>query len=747
DLRADELVLNLSRLRLLREVMVRHGDDDKALWASQWGWNALPQRWAGAPSIWGETDEEMQAAYSVSALERARLEWPWMGAMIVEHLQPEVSENDARWGFALLTPGGDPRPVFDAISHWAAGVPDAAPPGGHPAESDWATYGEGWSVGPLGADAGPEGSRATFTFDGTAVAITVRRADYPGFFYASVDGQPASELPLDESGRSYVVLYDSGPSVATVRLARGLEAGVHTVDLVAEGAQGEWALVDWRVAHEPAVENEAWKLIGLSALAVALAALLIRDGRRADWTAVNTALRGCPEWTQVLIVSTSVALLWLSAGASWGRDWASPLFVVSLLSVALTAALFALRLDLGLALVALTAPFYLIPGNLPYGALSLPELLVLLCAASLVFQMRQGGSKRAVKPGGMIDFSVLLLAVAALVATLLAADLWAALHELRTVFLLPAGYYAVLRAAHLAEGGRRAVLGGLVLGGVGVALVGLAQYALGSNVVIAEGGLPRLGSVYSSPNNVGLYLGRVWPLALAVALWAGSRRRRLIYAAGAVVVTAALVLSFSRGALLLGLPVAVLVMGWRAGGVYRRGALVLVALLALTLVPLLRVPRFASLLDLEQGSSFFRLQIWQSSVTMIGESPWLGVGPGNFLEAYRTRFVLPSAWQEFNQGHPHNIVLDFLVRTGPLGLLAGVIAQVGFWRALAAGGQNRAVSLGLGGSMAALLAHGLVDGSLFFPDLAVAYFALLALAQLARFTEASAPGAAAAPSS
>jgi len=46
------------------------------------------------------------------------------------------------------------------------------------------------------------------------------------------------------------------------------------------------------------------------------------------------------------------------------------------------------------------------------------------------------------------------------------------------------------------------------------------------------------------------------------------------------------------------------------------------------------------------------------------------------------------------------------------------------------------ISLGLVGSMAAVLAHGLVDNTLFFPDLALAFFLTLALAQQGKPGEA-----------
>jgi O-antigen ligase len=285
---------------------------------------------------------------------------------------------------------------------------------------------------------------------------------------------------------------------------------------------------------------------------------------------------------------------------------------------------------------------------------------------------------------------------------------------------------------------------------------------LGRNVVLAEGGLPRLQSVYYSPNNVGLYLGRVWPLLVAVAVLPPRaacstaarpvhRRRRVLHGMALVVVTLALGLSFSRGALLLGLPAALCAMAWRVGGRWRWAALALVLIGALALIPLLQVPRFASMFDLQQGSTFFRLELWRSSLALLREHPWFGVGPGNFPAAYRTRYVLPSAWREFNLEHPHNVYLDHWTRLGILGLLAGGAVQVAFWRTLLRRSQpsaNRAshrrrflamrdapgmgaatLSVGLAGSIAALLAHGLVDNTLFFPDLALVFFLTLALTQ------------------
>jgi O-antigen ligase len=755
DRRTDESVLNFSRLILLREVMVAHGDAHKAVWASHWGWNALPPGWVGQPSLWGQTDEATQANLTVAALERARDEWPWVGALVLEHFQPAVPSDDAHWGFALIDQDDQPRPIYDAVTAWVAALPDGAPVGGYPASNRWTTYEGDWQVGMLGADVGSDGDRASFRFVGTSVALTVRRGPYRGFLYVTVDGSPANRLPRDRAGRAYVVLYDNKPAIATVPLATGLPYGPHTVDVVAGDGQGRWALVDWRVGAEPVNDGTGWQLGVLAAVGLALAALVVHETRQVAWRVLGQRFLGWPEWAQGASAAGLTGLLWLAAGVAWGqlsRPIAmSPLTILclalSLLTPPALAALFTVRLDLGLALVALTAPFYLHPGRMFYRALSLPELLVVLCAVGAVgrricasaSQHTGGRTEFRMSP---IDWAIVALLTAALIASLATADRQAALFELRTVFLLPALVYALLRHARFDEPAKWRILDAWVLGATAVALIGLGEYVLGRNLVLAEGGVRRLQSVYYSPNNVGLYLDRVWPLLVTVPLWATKSRRRTLYGLALLPVTLAIGLSLSRGSLLLALPAGLLVMAWLYGGRYRWLALALVVIAGLVLVPLMSVPRFASLLDIRQGSTFFRLELWRSTVALIRESPWFGVGPGNFSQAYRTRYVLPSAWQQFNLEHPHNIYLDHWSRLGLLGIVAGVAVQITFWRTVyqkqrdwrasiqgsrSVARDSHTLLLAFAGSMAALLAHGLVDNTLFFPDLALILFLTLGL--------------------
>jgi O-antigen ligase len=327
---------------------------------------------------------------------------------------------------------------------------------------------------------------------------------------------------------------------------------------------------------------------------------------------------------------------------------------------------------------------------------------------------------------------VLALLVVAALSPLVADLRSVALREFRVVVLEPILFYGMLRTTPLDRAARWRLVDAFVLGAVGVALIGLYQYVFTADIITAEAGLRRLKSVYGSPNNVGLYLGRALPLLIAIPLFARQRGRRWAYGLAALPVGLALLLSFSKGALLFGLPAALLTLGLLAGGRWLWATLGALLAGALAAVPLLRTPRFSSIFDLQSGTSFFRLNLWRSTVDMIRDHPLWGVGLDNFLYAYRGRYIRPAAWQEPDLSHPHNILLDYWSRLGVLGLATGVWIQVAFWRLALplrrlADRDNRALALGLMASMADFLAHGLVDNSYFLVDLAFAFCLTLAL--------------------
>lgn len=335
-----------------------------------------------------------------------------------------------------------------------------------------------------------------------------------------------------------------------------------------------------------------------------------------------------------------------------------------------------------------------------------------------------------------MDRAVVSLLIVSFVATLLADYKVFAFRELRVIILEPIVYYALIRSAQLDRRAIWRIVDALILAGTLVAIIGLIQYAFHINIITAEEGTERLRSVYGSPNNVGLFLGRVFPIGLAITLLGTEKRRRILYGLALIPIVAAIIFSQSRGAIFLGLPASILAIGIFAGGKWLWRSIIGLAAAGVAAIPLLNSPRIQALLtNAEGGTSFYRVAVWKSALEMIRDHPLIGVGPDNFLYAYRDRYLRPEAWLESFISHPHNFILDFAARLGVLGLAAFVWIQISFWRSASAVLHKTksfdigqwSLAIGLMASMIDFLAHGLVDAAYFVVDLAFVFMLTLAL--------------------
>jgi len=122
---------------------------------------------------------------------------------------------------------------------------------------------------------------------------------------------------------------------------------------------------------------------------------------------------------------------------------------------------------------------------------------------------------------------------------------------------------------------------------------------------------------------------------------------------------------------------------------------------------------------------------------MIADHPFTGLGLDQFLYAYRSQYILPEARQDPDLSHPHNIMMDYWVRLGLLGVLVGIWFQLAFWwkawriypRLKQMDFLLFALLLGAMGSMANFLFHGLVDVSHFAINLSYFFAFTFALVQ------------------
>jgi O-antigen ligase len=770
--------LNFSHLIGLREVMERHGDGQTALWGSTWGWNSLPESWTSTPSIWGRVSAEQQRDFTVGALQRADREWPWLGGLILQHWQPDAPSDDPVWGFTLISQDDAPTPLYQALTAYS-NANDLASNGLYPASNPSTEYSGVWTFSNVGADIGwLEDSRFAFHFEGRDVALLLREGNYVAHLYPQIDQNPAlaNALEQDAAGNPYILLTSNTleSQVNVVPVARNLPPSQHTLSAVAVEGEDQYALVGYAVSDGDLAEPFQRQLGFAIAALVASALAVVVIGSRIHWRVVFSPLTSV--WTRLSVTVqlglTAIASVLLLVGMllTFGRETPAILrrepvqlgaailtagilylnfsFVLSVLSLLVLAWIFYHRPPLGLAAVIFFAPFFLFPVELYRFAFPMSELLmltlfgtwVLRAAVDWANRQKNRPHQRAVywpMWTGM-DAAILLWLLFGFAAITWSAERGLALTDFRTMFLEPALFYLVFRTTIRRSQDFQRLIDALLLSGLVVAVIGLFLFARGEAVITAEGAVRRLASVYGSPNNVALFLGRCMPLAFGFLLIYTQQWRRVAAGGTLIVMLAAIVLTQSVGGIFIGIPASIAAMLLLRFG--RRALLPLIALTVLAIVALLVgsavSPRIARVFVFDDGTNFVRLRLWQSAIHMLQDYPLTGLGLDQFLNAYRGQYILPDAWREPNLSHPHNILLDYWLRLGIGGVIILFVTQFFFWKLLLRDAlpilkqtmsqhpYRVALGIGLAGSMVNALAHGLIDNSIYVLDLIYVFMLL-----------------------
>jgi hypothetical protein len=420
--------LNASRVARLREIMVEHGDGDKAIWASNWGWNSLPTDWTGKPSIWGEVTQQEQINYSFRFLERAEREWPWMAGMTLHHWHPIAEPDDPQWGFALVSPANEPTPLLQALQD----IPPftTAYNGLFPADNPYATYQGVWTFGQLGADIGwLSDSRLAFEFTGSDLALLVRQGDYVAYLYPEINGTAPNALPQDADGNAYMILTDPllKESLKLVSVANGLSPAQHTLTVTADRGWDRWVLVGYAVSSGNLAAPYNQQIVLAWVASVLAAGAVVLSLSRFRWTILQTRfvilvspLNGI--WQYVIGAIASLILL-LGVFLTWGDGTpaifrrepvvlglsilsAGLLYVEPWLPLSGVAALilfwvFFNRVEVGLMLTLAWAPFFLFPVQLYLYFFPMAELLLLTTFAAWLARQNCQGSRTV--SGGNLD--------------------------------------------------------------------------------------------------------------------------------------------------------------------------------------------------------------------------------------------------------------------------------------------------------------------------------------------------------
>ena len=371
------------------------------------------------------------------------------------------------------------------------------------------------------------------------------------------------------------------------------------------------------------------------------------------------------------------------------------------------------------------------PGPLPVDSVVI-GIALLLTAAGLDY-LRHGESA---KSGAYALPLALFLSIGA-VSLIFALDRL----EGATVWMRYAGYFLLVFAVARAVRSRDHLVAyaGIALVAAAVsALFGLEQYLNRPDLSIGMAGLDlsikgRIAGTYENPNFFGEYLVLLIPLGIALALAPGSRARRASFGVLALILTVALVLTYTRGSWLsLALGLAVFALLTKRWLLWVFGAAALAALAALPGI----ASRLLSSFDLSQGTGAFRLKLWRIPAQMIADHPVLGVGLGNYLATF-TEYVfrdpnLSVGWVQYGA---HNSYLTIWAETGTLGLLAFLLVAGAALRSVISLHRRVAgkdpfiqyVNAALAAGITGFLFNSMTSNSLLHPRAAVFFWILIGL--------------------
>ena len=200
---------NFSRLLLVHDIMARNGDAAKPVWVSEYGWISLPSDWKGSyNNYWGPSvSEDVQAQWLVEGLDRARREWPWVGAIFVWGFRwvesPTDQPDDPARYFEVVDYDFTPRPAYLALQAWA-GKQSVATSGVLPVRDQRFAWQGQWRDQSLGGQtyrvATTNDATVRLTFQGTDVHLRARAGASEGQVYVTIDGRPVEGLKADKDG-------------------------------------------------------------------------------------------------------------------------------------------------------------------------------------------------------------------------------------------------------------------------------------------------------------------------------------------------------------------------------------------------------------------------------------------------------------------------------------------------------------------------------------------------------------------
>ena len=404
---------------------------------------------------------------------------------------------------------------------------------------------------------------------------------------------------------------------------------------------------------------------------------------------------------------------------------------------------FASPLIIPLAIIGITAVLVIIKNPsagafaLVFAAPLVPTMaavgLSLLCLFSLLLHaVRTKGFR--FKFDGTGFFIILFIAVY-LIAGITSFSMMKSLSIWAIYFAFMTMYFVIINSVNT-EKLLRGILVCFVLSGLFVCLYGIAQYLFGWNTTQAwmdedmfSDIKMRIYSTLGNPNVLGEYILLVLPVSIGLMWINKNPASKIVYAGISAVMFAALILTFSRGCWIGILFAAVIFITFAAGKLWGLG------LLALPVLPMVLpesiINRFASIGDMKDSSTSYRVYIWMGTLSMIKDFWVSGIGMGQ--EAFTQVYPFYS-YNGIVAPHSHNLFLQILVESGIAGIAVFLLIIFFYLRKVMVGyqvgGKGDAMSTmmtAITAGICGFLVQGMFDNSFYNYRVMLVFWCTLAI--------------------
>jgi O-antigen ligase len=238
----------------------------------------------------------------------------------------------------------------------------------------------------------------------------------------------------------------------------------------------------------------------------------------------------------------------------------------------------------------------------------------------------------------------------------------------------------------------------------------------------------RTQAFFNSPNYLAMYLSPALFIAIEKLKNKTNYPKKSLLFASLVIISLTLYLTFSYTAwfsIILSVLFISLAKNKNVRFLDFKKISLLILIILIVFFSQLSNPKMKNILSPNSNSSLSsRIAIWKSSLKIISDNYFWGIGAGKFQEKYLDYQKFYPPYPEWAVPHPHNIFLSFWLYSGIIGLMS-FLGLLLFWFKNIFEKINQKkepllfVALGI---MLIILIHGLFDTTYFKNDLAIIFW-------------------------